>query len=367
MATINALDFIIKIDELQQYQFVEKTYSDELSPNQVLLEIEKISFTSNNITYGVVGLQMNYWDFFPTQSDYGIIPAWGFARVIVSNHPDIKIGQQFYGYYPMGSHLLVTIENVSSKGFVDDTEHRRMLPPIYNFYTNTEQDPTCSIETEDLISIFRPLFTTSFLIDNLLASQNFFDATQIVLTSASSKTAQALAFLLAYRKKENNLNFNLLGLTSDKNVGFVKGLGWYDQTISYDEISNLPTNEKTIIVDFAGNHNLQYTLQTLLNDKLVYNCLVGLVDWQHLKGEEPLPQKGEFFFAPNQAKKLQKEWGSKKFEQNIGMAWLQFIDAVRTAISIKEYHGKKQLQQLYSDMLRGKIDPKHGNIVRLNR
>ena len=367
MATIKALDFTVKIDELQKSQFVAKTYSDKLLPNQVLLEIEKISFTSNNITYGVVGEQMNYWKFFPTQSGYGIIPAWGLANVIISNHPDVQVDQRFYGYYPMGTHLLVTINNVSSKGFVDNTEHRQALPPIYNFYSNTEQDPTLTPETEDLISIFRPLFVTSFLIDDHLAEQNFYKATQILFTSASSKTAQALAFLLAHRKKENGLNFNVLGLTSNNNVEFVKRLGWYDQTISYDKISHLDANEKSVVVDFAGNHNLQFRLQTLLSDKLVYNCLVGLVDWKNLEGENSLPKKGEFFFAPEHAGKRQKEWGASRFQQKIGIAWQNFLDATQSVISIKEHIGTERLKQLYLDMLNGKIDPKCGNIISLNK
>jgi len=367
MATIHALDFTVKIDKLQESEFVAKTYSDELLSNQVLLEIEKISFTSNNITYGVVGEQMDYWKFFPTQSGYVIIPAWGFANVIISNHPDIQLGQRFYGYYPMSTHLLVTINNVSSEGFVDTTEHRQALPPIYNFYSNTEEDPTFTPETEELISIFRPLFVTSFLIDDALADQNFYNATQIILTSASSKTAQALAYLLAHRKKENGLNFTPLGLTSQKNIEFVKQLGSYDPTISYDEISRLAIDKESIVVDFTGNHNLQFRLQNLLSNKLVYNCLVGLVDWQNLEGENPLPKKGEFFFAPKQARKRQKEWGLVRFQQKIGEAWLQFIDATQSIISIKEHIGAERLKQLYLDMLRGKIDPKHGNIVRLNK
>ena len=366
MATINALDFTVKIDEIQKSQLVAKTYADELSPNEVLLEIEKFSFTSNNITYGVIGEQMNYWKFFPTQSGYGIIPAWGLAKVIISNHPDVQLGQRFYGYYPMGTHLLVAIKNVSSKGFVDNTEHRQDLPPIYNFYSNIEQDPTFTPETEGLIPIFRPLFVTSFLIDDHLADLNFHNATQILLTSASSKTAQALAFLLAHRKKENSLNFNLLGLTSNKNVEFVKRLGWYDQTVSYDEISHLDADKKSIVVDFTGNHSLQFKLQTMLSDKLVYNCLVGIVDWQNLEGEKPLPKKGAFFFAPEYAEKRQKEWGLSRFQQKIGIAWQQFITAIQPVILIKEYFGPEKLKQLYLDMLNGRIEPEDGNIVSLN-
>jgi len=366
MPPIQALDFTVKKDDLHTSQFVEKTYADELASGQVLLEIEKISFTSNNITYGVVGAQMNYWAFFPTQEGYGIIPAWGFGRVIHSNHPDVQVGQRFYGYYPMGTHLLVSLDKVSSRGFMDKSEHRLALPPVYNFYANTETDQSFSPDTEALVSIFRPLFVTSFLIDAFLADQNFYGATQILLTSASSKTAQALAFLLAQRKKEEGLNIKLIGLTSSKNVDFIESLGWYDQAIRYEDISQLDTQKKSIIVDFAGNHSLQFSLQTLLADKLVYNCLVGLVDWQNRRGEKPLPKRGELFFAPTHAGKRQKEWGPELLQQKIASAWLAFIGAIQSSISIKAYAGRESLQQLYGDMLNGRIDPSCGNMVSLN-
>lgn len=365
MVRMKALDFTVKIDDLQQTQLVEKTYPDALSSNQVLLEIDQFSLTSNNITYGVVGERMNYWHFFPTQPGYGIIPAWGFAQVVISNHPDVQVGQRFYGYYPMSTHLLVTANRVSSKGFVDDAKHRRELPAVYNYYTNTERDPSITADTEQLISIFRPLFVTSFLIDAHLAEQNFYNATQILITSASSKTAQALACLLAHRKREKALNLTLIGLTSTKNMEFVKQLGWYDQTISYDSIAELNAHEKFAVIDFTGNHNTQYQLQTQLTENLVYNGLVGLVDWQNLKGDKLLPEKGEFFFAPTHAEKRQKEWGPSGFQKRVGMAWNHFTRAVQPTISIREHRGVRELEQLYSDMLNGKIDPKHGHMVSL--
>ncbi|MEM8509429.1 MAG: DUF2855 family protein [Bacteroidota bacterium] len=365
MAAITGFEFIVKTDHLTQTRFVTKTYADELLPNQVLLAMDLFAFTANNITYGIVGDQMHYWKFFPVQPGYGSIPVWGFADVVISSHPEIKVGQRFYGFYPMSSHLLITAK-VTSQGFVDITKHRQALPPIYNFYTNTAQDPTYKPETEKLISLFRPLFVTSFLIDDHLAAAHFFNATQILITGASSKTALALACLLAHRKKENALNITLIGLTSKKNVAFVQQLGWYDQTISYDAMAPLPTEEKSIVIDFAGNHNTQFSLQTLLNEKLVYNCLVGLVDWQNLEGEDPLPKKGVFFFAPAHAEKRQKAWGMSEFQKKIGMSWQRFMEAIQTIISSKEHIGIQGLEQLYLDTLKGEIDPKRGNIVRLN-
>ncbi|MEO0570293.1 MAG: DUF2855 family protein [Bacteroidota bacterium] len=365
MATIQAFDFAVKKDALHKTKLIEKSYSNSLAPNQVLLEVDTFSLTSNNITYAVMGEQMHYWRFFPTEQSYGIIPAWGFADVVVSSHPDIKVGQRFYGYYPMGSHLLVAPNKVGPHGFMDSMGHRRELPVVYNFYANTAQDPTMSPQTEAFVALFRPLFVTSFLIDHHLAVQNFYNADQILITSASSKTAQALAFSLANRKKEQGSNFSLVGLTSNKNLEFVRQLGWYDETLPYNGLNQLKPKEKFVVVDFTGNHNTQYALQTTLGENLVYNCLVGLADWQHLKGEQPLPTKGELFFAPSHAEKWQKVWGISGFQQQVGWAWQRFIVPIQSAISITEHEGVQELEKLYLTMLKGNIDPTQGNMVHL--
>ena len=79
MASIKALDFTVKIDKLQNGKFVEKTYSEELSANQIIARIDKFAFTSNNITYGVVGQKMNYWKFFPFRVRVWYHPCLGYS------------------------------------------------------------------------------------------------------------------------------------------------------------------------------------------------------------------------------------------------------------------------------------------------
>ena len=365
MAAISALDFVVNRGNLQQTNFVEKIYSDELSPNQVLLAVDRFSFTSNNITYGILGERMNYWQFFPAQTGYGIVPVWGFADVIASNHPEVTPGQRYYGYFPMSTHLMVTVDRLNSMGFVDSSPHRKALPAVYNFYTNTANDPTITPATEAMVALFRPLFITSFLIDLHLAEHDFYNATHVLFTSASSKTAQVLAYLLAHRKETQSLPLKLIGLTSKKNVEFVQQLGWYDETISYHEAEQLNTDEKYVLVDFAGNHSTQYQLQTLLDDQLLYNCLVGLVDWQNLKGEKPLPKKGDLFFAPTHAARRQQEWGIPAFLQKSGAAWQNFVAAIQSDLTIREFLGREQVQRLYLDMLKGHVDPQSGNMASL--
>jgi len=363
MPATQVLDFIVDQKDLSNTQTLEKTYPEELAPDQVLLKVDKFAFTANNITYGVAGERMSYWKFFPTQEGYGIIPTWGFADVVASNHPEIAVGQRYYGYYPMGTHLIVTAKPAGN-GFADVAEHRQELSPTYNFYTHTERDPAYVAEMEELISLYRPLFITSFLIEDYLAEQNFNGATELVLTGASSKTAQALAFLVAQRKKEQGLNIHLIGLTSARNVEFVQQLGWYDNTVPYDQISGLDPSKKHVVVDFSGNHNTQYELQTLLKENLVYNCLVGLADWQNMRGEKPLPAKGEFFFAPTRAQNRQKAWGPAGFQQRVEEAWRKFGAAIQPKITLTEVVGVENLAALYLDMVEGNVNPRQGNMVR---
>ncbi len=59
--------------------------------NEVILKIEKYAFTSNNITYAFMGNTLGYWKFFPTKEPYGIIPVWGFANVMSSNHENVLV------------------------------------------------------------------------------------------------------------------------------------------------------------------------------------------------------------------------------------------------------------------------------------
>ena len=159
----------------------------------------------------------------------------------------------------------------------------------------------------------------------------------------------------------------MIGLTSEKNIAFVRGLGCYDQVIDYGSLDSLDATVKYVSVDFSGNYNTQYQLQTQLRENLVYNCLVGFVDWKNLKGKAPLPKAGEFFFAPTYAGKRQQEWGVAGFQQKVGIAWQIFMRAIHSHVSIQEHHGSQALQMLYQNMLQGNIDPKDGNLVSLIR
>jgi len=351
--------------QIARHHFGHTKFTEEdipaLTEGQVLLKVDRFAFTANNITYALLGDRFDYWKFFPADEGHGIIPVWGFAEVIASEQEEIAIGSRYYGYYPMSSHLLVEPTHISEQGFVDGKAHRKALPAVYNFYASS---PTTKNAAEEAVqALYRPLFTTSFLIDVFFASCSFFEASQIILTSASSKTAYGLAFLLANRKKTEGKQLSIVGLTSQRNKDFVEQLGFYDQVFSYDDFTGLK-HEPSAIIDFSGNHQLQYTLQHYLGNKLCYNSLVGMVDWNHLKGTEGLPRVGDVFFAPTHYSQRLEEWGAEVLRERIDKAWAAFNQNLTSWLEISEQSGQAAIMQVYGETLLGKAEPKKGNILR---
>ena len=238
-------DFLVKRDDLRQCRIAESE-PIALGAGQALLRIERFGLTANNVTYAVMGEAMSYWDFFPTEDGWGRIPMWGFAEVQQSESEMLEVGTRIYGYLPPSSQLLVTPASVDEKGFLDGSPHRAALPAAYHRYLATGSDPFYSAATEDIQMLLRPLFFTSFLIDDQLAEEGLTKRGPIVISSASSKTAIAAAFLLARRE-----GADLIGLTSPRNAEFVEALGIYSRVVIYEEIGSLGEGPATY-VDVAG-------------------------------------------------------------------------------------------------------------------
>ena len=56
-----------------------------LEKDEILVQIENFSFTANNISYGVAGDSLGYWQFFPAKDnqngEWGCIPMWGLSLI----------------------------------------------------------------------------------------------------------------------------------------------------------------------------------------------------------------------------------------------------------------------------------------------
>ena len=194
-------DLLVSRGDLYDTEVVASDVTDDTSPGagEVLLRIDRFGFSANNITYAVFGESMGYWNFFPARTGWGRVPVWGFADVVRSTVDGVTEGQRYFGYFPPSTHLIVRPVDVRPDQFVDGGEHRSGLPAIYNRYLACENDPSYNRVHEDLIMLLRPLFFTSFLLDQYLADSGYFDADAVVATSASSKTAFSFAHLLTSR------------------------------------------------------------------------------------------------------------------------------------------------------------------------
>lgn len=259
-----AWDFVVAKRDLRHTAF-QDVAPPPLADGEVLLAIESFALTANNITYAAFGEMMKYWDFFPAAEGLGRVPVWGHARVEASAHPDIAEGQRFYGYWPMSTHLTVQARPGKS-GFADVAPHRQPMAAIYNQYLAVGAEEPL----EAYRALLQPLFITSFLIDDQLDEAGFHGAASVILSSASSKTAIALAALLHRRG-----GVKVVGLTSPRNKAFVEGLGFYDQVVLYDDIASAPIASPAVFVDFAGDSQVLGAVHNRFADDLKASILVG--------------------------------------------------------------------------------------------
>ena len=313
---------------------------------------------------------MRYWDFYPTGDPAtGCIPVWGFATVSESRVDGVDVGERFYGYWPMADEAVVEPVRVISDGFVDGAAHRQELAEVYNRYLRCSCDPAYRAEHEALIALLRPLFVTSFLIDDFLADNDFFGAGTLLVSSASSKTAYALAFCLS-RRERSAAAPTIVGLTSSANVPFVQGLGCYQRVVAYPDLATLPSGNGAVYVDMSGNAALRAAIHDHWQDALAYSCSVGGTHWQALGGGKGLAgPRPVLFFAPAQIQKRVAEWGATGLQQRLASAWTAFLarvaDAERPWLRVVAAGGRDAVERSYAELLDGRVPAAEGRVLSL--
>src|SRR6267143_2396190 len=347
-------DFVVARNDLQQCKSIETQLPDAatLPDDALLVKVTKFAFTANNITYAVMGDVLKYWQLFPAPEGYGNIPVWGFGEVIASKHPGIAEGEKLFGYFPMATHLVIEAADVSKRGLRDAAAHRQGVAPVYNAYARVSGDPAFEGKQGDYQALLRPLFMLSFLVDDFLAENEFYGAKSVMLSSASSKTAYGLAHLLHARAN----GIKVIGLTSAGNTAFVKSLGCYDEGVTYDNVSSLPTRPAVAYVDMCGNSPLRATLHRHFGEQMKYSGIIGLTHRKSSPDEsaQALPgAKPQFFFAPDQIRKRAKEWGREGFDMRFGAAWSGFVPMLDQWVKMNEGHGPAAVQRGYLDTLNG--------------
>ena len=339
-----------------------------LAEGQIRVDIGPFALTANNVTYMVTGDQIGYWSVFDpaaydltTDKSQGRLPVWGYGRVRESRFSGIEVGTELYGFFPIAKSMDMQPGRLSKHGFKDMAAHRSGLHGLYSQYSFTAADPSYAAH-KALQPVLRPLFTTSFLIDDFLADEAFFGAEQVLLLSASSKTALGTAYCLKQRGA-----LPVVGLTSEGNKDFVAGTEFYDGVFTYDSITDMNPDVKTVIVDMSGNMGVIRTLEEHFEENLTYICRVGISHWQEAAKAPPkrTATPTAFFFAPDRAKTRIADWGHAGFAAKLGTRWIPFLETAKDWLSIETQSGIGPVLENYKDLLNGQSAPSKGYLFTL--
>jgi hypothetical protein len=200
------------------------------------------------------------------------------------------------------------------------------------------------------------------MIDDELADEGSIESGSILVSSASSKTAIGVAFLLAQRG-----DVDIVALTSGRSAPFVEGLGIYSRVVTYDAIADLERAPATY-VDVAGDADVRRAVHERFGDELARSMAVGLARWENLggaNGDLPGPRP-TLFFAPDRIAKRTADWGAAGLQRRAAEAWHPFCDWIGGWLEIERGNGLDALPGAWLDVLEGRVAPDRAHVIELD-
>lgn len=362
-------EFQVLKDHFSRSRLITNPVTDnppDCGDGEIVVKIDRFSFTANNITYAAAGYQLGYWQFFaPTDNpdgEWGIIPVWGFANVVASTVDDVPVGDRLFGYFPTASYLTLTPVQISSQRLMDGADHRAKLPTAYNSYSRVAAEPGYDRATDDERMLLWPLYITSFCLWDQLQDHKWYGASQIVILSASSKTSIGLAYAL----DADDSAPSVVAVTSGRNLELVQQLGLYNQCLSYDALADIDASQPTVIVDMSGSGEVLGRLHRHLGDKMAHCINVGLTHWDDTQpGDGVIKQRSEFFFAPSHIQARMKDWGPDEFAAKTSAFIRETAVKSRRWLTLRHLQGLHDLAKVYPDVCEGRVAADEGLIIEL--
>ncbi len=352
----------VRKDNWANTQIKTDVIDDALNDNEVLFKVDRQALTANNISYASSGDMLDYWGFFPTGEGWGRIPGMGWGEVIVSEHPDVKVGERAWGFYPYSTHHKILAGKAGNESFSDVSPHRANHAPIYSQFDRASANPIYEPEREDQDSLLRGLFLTSWLVEDFIDVNDSFGSQSCLITSASSKTSIALAHCVKARGKLASV-----GITSPGNVAFCESLGCYDKIVTYDEVTAMDAAQPVVMVDMAGNAKVISDLHNHYGDNMKYSCRIGATHYNEMGSSKDLPgAKPVFFFAPTHRETRSAELGLEAFTEQMWSAFSGFRQFCDGWMTVERSYGADAVTQTYQSVLAGKANPARGQIVSMS-
>lgn len=253
-----------------------------LAAGSVRVSTELISVTTNNLTYARGGTALHWWDAYPVPDSapapfndgeaWGIVPAWGYARVLESRISDLEPNRYLYGLWPMSPHPVdLRLEPVEPTGhWREASAHRSELMTMYNHFerTNDKSPPDATVV------MAKTGLTAAFLLNKFVFAgpvvhpggvgapwcREDADLTSaaVVCLSAGSKTGRAFAWNLTRNRVSSSAPLALLQLSSDPDslprypeAGLPTKQAKYDEPDAVAWLAGFHP-ERVVIVDFGA-------------------------------------------------------------------------------------------------------------------
>lgn len=350
------MDLLVDRSDLRRLR-IDDAPPRALAPGQARLEIERFALTANNVTYGAIGDLLGYWAAFPAPEGWGRVPVWGFARVVESAHDDLEVGRRAFGFLPMSSELVVDADRIGDDGFTDAAPHRAAMAATYHRYVAARDDEAPGSDAEALRMLLYGLFVTSYLVVDFLDEREWFGASQVVISSASAKTALGIARLARAAGA-----VRVVGLTSPGNVDFLVERDVCDEVLTYDAVGRLAA-QPTTYVDVSGDGALRGALHAHLGTDLRHDMILGGTHWDAMGagGGEPLAgPTPEMFFAPSQIAARAEAWGRAELDRRMDEAWAGHAAWAGGWLAIERRSGLDEVADAFGALLDGTVDARTG-------
>ena len=170
-------------------------------------------------------------------------PCWGRCKVYRSNHPKIKEGSTYYGFWPIAAYSVRRVRDADSESFIAYQDLPKFTGPR-EWLKLIRMDDTESLYALENYEYWKIGITYA----RELKDMDYFGARRLVISSASSASGQCIAMCL----KEINPSFTVVGLTSPRNYQFVSDMPYFDEVCTYEEVKSAPNTGKSLYFDALG-------------------------------------------------------------------------------------------------------------------
>ena len=245
--------------------------------------------------------------------------------------------------------------------------------------------------------LYRPLFWTSYWCEDWIHSSNYRSGvSHILISSASSKTAFCLAYLIGKRVRSGEINKDtkIIGLTSKGNVDFTKRLELYHEVLDYDSFTSAHflqggQDNRWLYVDVAGNSKLNKRIYAHFaspyTGKLAANITLGLTNLKPSTANSTAPKnlgtntfnnvsedantstsafppQEEFFFMPEWLDIRRHQIPILEIIRRQNQAWKELMEDCIGWVELKHVYGAAGVEKAYRKLSREGLGPDKGLI-----